>query len=175
MRKSEKTSLSGEQSQVRGDVGNHGKQQQVQWHKIKDVWRVWFAKNEAVFGHSKLKWKWDDPKKSYYAQRFPTQDDFAPRGIFGNVSSRSTATTGRGELLLVSTHPAAKHLIMHRRARTIRTIWFKISVVPKLRNTAIGWWKLTEEKTNKKSEQEDTFKREHKNDTLFQERSSLRK
>lgn len=55
MRKSEKTSLSGEQSQVRGDVGNHGKQQQVQWHKIKDVWRVWFAKNEAVFGHSKLK------------------------------------------------------------------------------------------------------------------------
>lgn len=49
MRKSEKTGLSGEQSQVRGDVGNHGKQRWVQWHEIEDVWGVWFAENEAVF------------------------------------------------------------------------------------------------------------------------------
>lgn len=47
MRKSKKTDLSGEHSQVHGAVGNNGKQQWVQWRQIKDVWKARFARHEA--------------------------------------------------------------------------------------------------------------------------------
>lgn len=126
---------------------------------------VWDVAYDSEHNELKVKVGWSP--KYYHTQYFPIQDDFAPRGIFGNVSSYSTAVTGRSELPLLSIYPATEQLTTHQTAQTIKNSLVQDFSSAKVEKHCHGMMEMTEEETNKKSGWEHAFKREHENDTLF--------